>query len=772
MKTKRLLSIILAVLLIGTAFVLPLSADALGSSGAKDITSQITWEQGAMDSSDIGLGKPISTTKGIRTNFLSVAYSSKITITPFSSGMRMFFYTDNTNTTKATSYQNCASTITIPDGTKYIRIQKWDDAGITPSNAPSITLNIYPIVAATQIDANKTGTLKIYKYEMDDTSSANTNGLGYDSEKSNVPSGATPLNGVTFEIKRVVAIDTTGIYYYDSSGTKHNYTIYDGTGFTDQTLAQMVATFKTYKPLNNSGGTTSVPTRTQVTTTVGSDQGVAQFTNLPLGIYLVQEKSGPAQITKKVDDFVVSIPRISTDRLKWEYSTSVFPKNETTYKSVKIEKRDGSASGTPLITSSNASFTLERSEDNSTFTSVGTLTTSSGVVTKTNLPVNNYYKLTETTAPTGYIKDTAGSKNVTYFYLDADGKILSRDKSTTISSPSGTTPAVLSIKNYKPAIRKDIDCSKGNGTSTTSIASITRSDDDNNFQYYVVRVTTPNIASAMSTLKTFEVTDSLSCVKSSIQPVIHKITYGSSITAANSNVLATSAYTYTCTQDSSTNTTFNTKIVFDTSKLAKNQNYFIYYKCYVAYATTNAAKLKYSTVTSGTDTTSEITSNTVKFINGSYFLTKTNGSGAKLQGAEFKLYSTLEDARSDKNAVFAHDVNYDIDTYIFKSQSDGTVKIRNIDLGINNSSATRTYYLVETKAPTGYNLLAEPITITVTTTSGNSSQITVVNTNTLTFPLTGSTGLMIFIIIGSLMLGTAVVILLIKKRKMRTLRRS
>ena len=84
-----------------------------------------------------------------------------------------------------------------------------------------------------------------------------------------------------------------------------------------------------------------------------------------------------------------------------------------------------------------------------------------------------------------------------------------------------------------------------------------------------------------------------------------------------------------------------------------------------------------------------------------------------------------------------------------------------------------TYYLVETKAPTGYNLLNKPVEVTVT--KGVESDTThllekvnaaapVANYTGTVLPSTGGIGTTIFYVVGGLLVAGAGIVLITKKR--------
>ena len=53
------------------------------------------------------------------------------------------------------------------------------------------------------IDTTKTGSLTLYKYEMDDVSTAPDTAIGKQTDSTKVPAGATVLPGVTFKIWKI-----------------------------------------------------------------------------------------------------------------------------------------------------------------------------------------------------------------------------------------------------------------------------------------------------------------------------------------------------------------------------------------------------------------------------------------------------------------------------------------------------------------------------------------------------------------------------------------
>ena len=156
-------------------------------------------------------------------------------------------------------------------------------------------------------------------------------------------------------------------------------------------------------------------------------------------------------------------------------------------------------------------------------------------------------------------------------------------------------------------------------------------------------------------------------------------------------------------------------------------------------------------------------------------INKTDGSKA-LKGAQFKLYRT--DATSVPAAdhtpvpvrvltnaeLTAAGIIKEADTIYYEVEKDGTDYT--IDM-TNASSAVvcsldkdSTYYLQETKAPDGYNLLENEIEVHLNTTTS----IDVENNSGSILPSTGGIGTTIFYIVGGALVLGAVVVLIARRR--------
>jgi LPXTG-motif cell wall-anchored protein len=171
-------------------------------------------------------------------------------------------------------------------------------------------------------------------------------------------------------------------------------------------------------------------------------------------------------------------------------------------------------------------------------------------------------------------------------------------------------------------------------------------------------------------------------------------------------------------------------------------------------------------------------------------LQKVDMYGNQLEGAEFKLrypsvnpftgvYETkdgelvyeetpLVAETDDEGNIVAYHVYNSADlnkgnTYSYTFTA-GNVTIYGLDLDLD-------YELVETKAPTGYNLLETPVTVEKTKDDDGKvtgfAPLTVENSNGSSLPQTGGMGTTIFYAVGGILVVAALVILITRKRVRR-----
>ena len=190
----------------------------------------------------------------------------------------------------------------------------------------------------------------------------------------------------------------------------------------------------------------------------------------------------------------------------------------------------------------------------------------------------------------------------------------------------------------------------------------------------------------------------------------------------------------------------------------------------IAVISTNKAKLTYSndpttgeTKDSQTEEQKVYTSKIVidKFETGKQ-------ETVKLPGAEFVLYKKVPGASGEVTKYYKQDDTTKAVTWVNTIAEATTVTTGDDGAAFFEGLADGTYYLVETKAPAGYNQLTEAKDVTVTGSITDTTRLSVTaevanNTGTL-LPSTGGMGTTIFYVLGFVLVVGAGVLLVTKKR--------
>lgn len=621
-------------------------------------------------------------------------------------------------------------------------------------------------------DPAKTGTVTIHKY----TSGNGTGsvGNGKEADANDFPTGAVPLKGAGFTLYKVVDKDGMEAYY--------------------NTNPTSLPAVDEYVDAGSIKAGVALETIAQKETDAN---GTATFPNLELGFYVVIETTVPDAVTTPMDPFLLSVPMTTADGTDWLYDIHVYPKNETGYGKISLEKTG--VNGEKIL---GAEFALQKKSDTTSswinITQKSTaqgdntgdaliLTTDvNGLITIDGLSKGEY-RLIETSVGNGYIMDGATAYE---FTVNANKKI------TYKGVESANTK--IEVTNERPDLTKEVQ--KKNDGAWGRDADYSIGDE---IPYRI----TVDVPKNITKLKTFTVTDTPTNLTDDVDSIEIK---------CNDAAVTADAYTKVAGGDGFT-------IKFNPAQMAayEGQQLVITYNATLkssADNTTvgnqNTAKLEYSkNITPNTTTdpdnpnkNKEEGKNTIENSTVVYTfavkIEKTGEDGSTykpLAGVKFDLYQEVADGTPD--AIPGTSVPAGLDNSkswkkitTLETKSDGTVTHK----GLSNG----TYYLVETETNTGYNLLKKPIevtlsvqyTITQSTTSswvedGNGqkqvkSEITettftsadsttqqgikvqtVINKKGFTLPTTGGIGTFVFTFAGIAMMAAAVILLITSKKK-------
>lgn len=175
-------------------------------------------------------------------------------------------------------------------------------------------------------DGTKTANLHITKYQTP----AGSQGDG--TQQNPAPSN-TPIAGVTFTIKQVNTIDLTTQAGWQNAGKLA--TDYNAAAPTSTSGAESAITADKYTLGSASTATTA-------------SDGTANFTGLPLGLYLVEETATPAGVTP-ANPFLVTLPMTNPSSTSaWNYDVYVYPKNAVSTATKTVTDDTATGVGSPV----------------------------------------------------------------------------------------------------------------------------------------------------------------------------------------------------------------------------------------------------------------------------------------------------------------------------------------------------------------------------------------------------------------------------------------
>ncbi len=566
------------------------------------------------------------------------------------------------------------------------------------------------------IDFSKKASLTLYKYEMSDTSQATHGGTGEKNDEQYIPSDATRLAGVTFNIRKVAELSS----YFKP----------DGVSLPTAVEAKQMS------PIGNPISKTT------------NANGVATFTDLPLGIYYVEEGAGPSQITKKIAPFVLSLPLTNAAGTEWLYDVYSYPKNQTSYSDIKILKKDLST-GKALA---NAEFRLEESTDGSTYkTKIATVKSgSNGMIEIASLDANKFYRLVETKAPSAeYIL----VRNITTpFYINAEGQMINGWTSISNKKPVGGTAVpnnTLELNNEKPEIHKYVL----SGTKGTEGVDTTKKIGDT--VNWKIKTSIPSLKADLEVMKVYKITDTMT----------KGLSYKTATLMLDDTKTLVANTDYTVSQSGLT-VTFDIK----PASLIGYKEVEVYFdtilnsEAAIATDIPNTSALEYSNTATSTY---KIESEKPTVHTGEYKFKKKDAKGNPIKGVRFAVYANEESAKNGTNAIMTAESNDD-GIVSFKGLAYGKfakTAAQKATNGVDNGSTD--YWINEIKTGNGYNLLKDPVKITVNKTSGDETKtFPVVNTDTPKLTPTGGAAYGVMIACGGIgVLGLAIFWLIRKSRK-------
>ena len=569
-------------------------------------------------------------------------------------------------------------------------------------------------------DTTKKGSITIHKFEYNPSSGAPSQ-QGTGAEGEGAPAGATPLDGVTFEIYQVQS-QTWLESYYGGQVTASSQ------DFSKMDASDYYTKNSTTGAITVNSGATKVATVT--TTTTETDKGVAKKDGLALGLYLVVETKAPDKVTSPADPFLVSVPmtRIAdndtTNKLTdWIYDVHVYPKNSTTYGQVTIEKKGYTGGGTGVALEG-VQFKLQK-QNGADWTDI-TANDSNGSTYNLTTDING--KITIAVLSQGEYRifedaysNTSANKG---YILDAEYHTFTVQKNGQIQVDGNVSAnATIQVANHRPDMKKEVK--KGDSWAQDAPYGV-----GDTVPYKITIEVPQNI----DKLSTFTVTDTPTGLKDNVGSIKIKdgttaLTSGTDYTVAaegtdgfkidfiltSNTVKACAGHTVTITYNA---------VVKDTAVVGGNGN-------------SNNAKLTYtnkinSDNTPGT-TTNTIEDSAVMYSFGIKVKKTTEDGTTPLQGVVFDLYreaktgeTPIVNAETVKKTGLDSTKSWILVKSGLTTDANGIIdtsdsaNITNYTHGLANGD----YYLVETKTVKGYNLLTKPVEVKLDVTATTTWQKT------------------------------------------------
>lgn len=587
-----------------------------------------------------------------------------------------------------------------------------------------------PQKSTSVIDTTKKGSITIYKYNTTTQTAKGETGTG---ETQTPPDGATPLRGAEFTIYQVKNADWLQKYYGGKALANGEKAPEVDDYFNKDNKGVVIS----YEASNLVSGITAKESQTT------NDEGFAQFTNLDLGLYLVIETKKPQSVVTAVTPFLVSVPmtRVQTgntaegNQLKeWLYDIVVYPKNSTVKGTFYLEKKGVIGNDKEHSTAlPGVKFQLEHLNDGVELASATKgdwtlilppkkqdevqkdyfVTGEDGKIQVDDLTPGTY-RFTEIDYETNqdekYIVN-AGDHYV--FIVNQDGTTVKKPDSEENNNDYVTNNNTVTVYNYVPDVDKQVQ-KRGDGNTWQEAADYNVGD----MVPYKVTVTVPE---NITRLKTFTVTDTPTNLEDDVSTI--KVLYINGETTTELNETAA------IKAIKKVNKGF--EIQFDPAAMSDyaGKEIVITYQAELlsdAVSTTDGNSNKVSLIYSkkvgtGGDPDTEEDKKTVQDETVVYTfkikITKTDENGKGLNGVEFDLYKEV--TAGTANAITGNEAKakgLDEKKHWLKvnelplttnkvGEVDGILEVKGL--------ANGTYKLVETKTLKDYNLLKEPVDVSL-----------------------------------------------------------
>ncbi len=467
------------------------------------------------------------------------------------------------------------------------------------------------------------------------------------------------------------------------------------------------------------------------------EDGTATFNikKAAFGLYFVKETASPDFVTAKAQSFVVMLPKTNEADNGYLANTYVYPKNYVTLGAGILRKIDSSKNigleGAKFaLYNKNTGKQVKADYNGDTIGDANNeLTTdANGYIYVNNLPVGNYY-FVETQAPENYIiRDT-----------HYEFSVVAGESATVVDNGDGTftydedrVKLCKADNSSQPQINKfvtKIDNKEENVSfseeATWIIIADVPSDMGSKYNYY--RIT--DTMDKELVFKGGTVTVSTSTSESTDKNITftNKET-GYTVSEVQNNQFTVSFDTALLEDVKTVKIEYKTTLDEDATEMGKN----IY----------NNVKLFYATPAAEGEAEEDIPP--YVWTDG-YVFKKTNLQGNALEGAVFE----VQDANGNV-----------VDNYKNITSNDkGFFEVKGLEKG--------TYYLVETKAPMGYELLSSKFEFIVSRGSYSrtlSAPKVVENVPTPAIPLTGGIGTTIFTVTGLALILAGVVLFIVSRK--------